>query len=137
LVPFPGGAPIECAGFFGNNCAGDPEKGPSPEYRHRVVGTWQTPWSVDIGATWRFFDSTRNDNPSETVETKLDTVNYLDLTANWTVMDDITVRGSILNVLGEDPPIFSSAGPALGNGNTYPTVYDTGVTFVFALKIAF
>ncbi len=137
LVPFPGGDPIKCAGFFGNNCAGDPEKGPSPEYRHRVVGTWTTPWDVDIGATWRFFGSTDNDNPAETLETKLDTVNYIDLTANWTVMDDISIRGSILNVLGEDPPIFSGAGPALGNGNTYPTVYDTGVTYVFALKLAF
>ena len=137
LVPFPGGDPIKCAGFFGNNCAGDPEKGPSPEYRHRVVATWTTPWDVDIGATWRFFDETKNDNPAETLETKLDAVNYLDLTANWTVLDDITIRGSILNVLGEDPPIFSGAGPALGNGNTYPTVYDTGVTYVFALKLAF
>lgn len=54
LVPFPGGDPIECAGFFGNNCAGDPEKGPSPEYRHRVVASWQTPWPVDLNATWRF-----------------------------------------------------------------------------------
>ncbi|MDH3643763.1 MAG: TonB-dependent receptor, partial [Gammaproteobacteria bacterium] len=137
LVPFPGAAPIECAGFFGNNCAGDPEKGPSPEYRHRVVGTWTTPWDVDIGATWRFFDETKNDNPAETLETKMDAVHYLDLTANWTVLDDITIRGSILNVLGEDPPIFSGAGPALGNGNTYPTVYDTGVTYVFALKFGF
>lgn len=135
LVPFPGGAPIECAGFFGNNCAGDPEKGPSPEYRHRVVGTWVTPWSVDIGMTWRFFDETKNDNPSEELELTLDSINYIDLTASWYLMDDsITIRGSVLNVLAEDPPIFSGAGPALGNGNTYPTVYDTGRTMFVAFK---
>ncbi len=138
LVPFPGGAPIECAGFFGNNCAGDPEKGPSPEYRHRVVMTWATPWSVDVGATWRFFDSTKNDNPADTLEPKLDSVNYLDLNASWYLLDDsITIRGSLLNVFGEDPPVFSSAGPALGNGNTYPTVFDTGTTYVVALKYNF
>ncbi len=135
LVPFPGGAPIECAGFFGNNCSGDPEKGPSPEYRHRVVGIWTTPWSLDLGMTWRYFDETKNDNPVETLETTLDSVNYLDLNASWYIMDDsITIRGSLLNVLGEDPPIFSGAGPALGNGNTYPTVYDTGTTMTLGFK---
>lgn len=51
--------------------------------------------------------------------------------------DSITIRASLLNVLGEDPPIFSGAGPALGNGNTYPTVYDTGTTYVVALKYSF
>lgn len=138
LVPFPGADPIECAGFFGNNCAGDPEKGPSPEYRHRLVATWQTPWSVDIGATWRFFGSTKNDSPEETFETELDSVNYLDLTASWYLMDDtITIRGSILNIFGEDPPIFSGAGPALGNGNTYPTVFDTSTAMIVSLKYVF
>ena len=136
-VPFPGGDPIKCAGFFGNNCAGQApdDKGPSPEYRHRVVGTWTTPWSVDVGMTWRYFDETKNDNPSDTLETKMDAVNYIDLTAAWYIMDDsITLRASLLNVLGEDPPIFSGAGPALGNGNTYPTVYDTGTVMTFGFK---
>ena len=139
-VPFPGGAPIECAGFFGNNCAGQApdEKGPTPEYRHRVVGTWMSPWSVDFGMTWRHFGETDNDNTSDTVEPKMDAVNYIDLTAAWYIMDEsITLRASLLNVLGEDPPIFSSAGPALGNGNTYPTVYDTGTVATFGFKMNF
>ena len=136
-TPFPGGAPIECAGFFGNNCAGQSpdEKGPAPEYRHRVVGTWMSPWSVDVGMTWRFFDETKNDNPGDTVEPTMDAVNYIDLTAAWYIMDDsITLRAAILNVLGEDPPIFSSSGPALGNGNTYPTVFDTSTMLTFGFK---
>ncbi len=135
IVPFPGGDPIECAGFFGNNCGNDPENGPAPEYRHRVVGTWMTPWSVDVGMTWRHFGETKNDNPTDTLEAKLDAVNYIDLTASWMIMDDtIALRASLLNVLGEDPPIFSGAGPALGNGNTYPTVFDTGTVMTFGFK---
>ena len=77
-VPSPGGAPIECAGFFGNNCGSNPAKGPSPEYRHRVVGTWATPWSIDVGATWRHFGSTDNDNPADPLERRLDSINYLE-----------------------------------------------------------
>ena len=133
FVPFPGGDPIQSAGFFGNE-AGPP----SPEYRHRVVATWQTPWSVDIGGTWRYFGGTDNDDPDEVLEASFSAINYLDLTANWYLMDDtVTVRFSMLNVLGEDPPIYSSAGPALGNGNTYPTVYDTGTTYFVGFKLNF
>ncbi len=131
-VPFPGASSIKCAGFFGNQCD------VVPEYRHRVVGTWNTPWSVDVSATWRFFGETDNDNPGDTLEAKLDSVNYIDLSANWYLMDDtITIRGSILNLFAEDPPIFSGAGPALGNGNTYPTIYDTSTVFFAAVKFKF
>jgi outer membrane receptor protein involved in Fe transport len=134
IVPFPGGDPIECAGYFGNNCGNDPDNGPAPEYRHRVVGTWMTPWSVDVGMTWRYFGETKNDDPDD-IEAKLDAVNYIDLTASWYIMDEsIALRLSLLNVLGEDPPIWSSAGPALGNGNTFPTVFDTGTVATFGFR---
>jgi len=135
-TPFPGGDVVECAGFFGNNCQEGPGGGGvSPDYRHRVVGTWMSPWSIDFGMTWRYFAEVKNDNTSDTVETKLDAVNYIDLTAAWYIMDEsITLRASLLNVLGEDPPIYSSAGPAIGNGNTYPTVFDTGTVMTFGFK---
>jgi outer membrane receptor protein involved in Fe transport len=135
-TPFPGADVIECAGFFGNNCAGQApdEKGPSPEYRHRVVGTWMSPWSIDVGMTWRYFDETKSDT-DDPVEPKLDAMNYIDLTAAWYLMDDsITIRAAILNVFGEDPPVFTGAGPALGNGNTYPTVFDTGTAMTLGFK---
>ncbi len=130
-TPFPGANAIECAGFFGGQCGS-----PSPEYRHRAVATWTTPWTVDFTGTWRYFGETDNDT-ADPVEPKLSDVNYLDIAANWAVTDDITIRGSILNLLGEDPPVFTGAGPALGNGNTYPTVYDTGTVFVASFQYDF
>jgi outer membrane receptor protein involved in Fe transport len=135
-TPFPGADVIECAGFFGNNCQGGPgQNSVSPEYRHRVVGTWMSPWSIDFGMTWRYFDEVKNDNAGDTVEPKLDAINYVDLTASWWIMDGtIQIRGSLLNVLGEDPPVFTSAGPSLGNGNTYPTTYDTGTVMTLGFK---
>jgi len=131
-VPFPGASPIKCSGKFGNNCD------VVPEYRHRLVATWNTPWSVDVSATWRYFSETTNDNANETLERTLDTVNYLDLAASWYLMDDtITIHGSILNLTQTDPPIFSGAGPALGNGNTYPTIFDTSTAFFASVKYRF
>jgi outer membrane receptor protein involved in Fe transport len=131
-VPFPGADPIECAGFFGNQCGT-----PSPEYRHRALLTWVSPWSVDVTATWRHFGSTKNDNVNDTLEPKLDTVNYIDLSAVWYATEHVQLRLSVLNLFQEDPPIYSSAGPALGNGNTYPTVYDTGTAMFAAVKLNF
>jgi len=128
-VPYPGADPIECAGFFGNQCGT-----PNPDYRHRALLTWMTPWTVDVVLTWRYFGSADNDNVNEELETKLDTVNYIDLAATYNVTDNIQLRGTVLNLFAEDPPVFSGAGPALGNGNTYPTVYDTGTAWFVAVK---
>lgn len=130
FVPYPGADPIVCSGFFGNECGT-----PNPEYRHRAVLTWFSPWSVDVNLTWRYFGGTDNDNAAEELETKLDTVNYLDLSAVWQVNDNVQLRGTVLNLLQEDPPIFSGAGPALGNGNTYPTVYDTGTAMYASIRL--
>ncbi|MEL7450124.1 MAG: TonB-dependent receptor, partial [Pseudomonadota bacterium] len=89
-VPFPGADPIERAGKFGNAVGAS-----NPEYRHRIVGTWTTPWPVDFSMTWRHFGETDNDNETDTLETTLDAVNYVDLAAIWTVMDQMEVSVSV------------------------------------------
>jgi outer membrane receptor protein involved in Fe transport len=133
-IPYPGAEVIVCEGYFGNTCGT-----PSPEYRHRMMATWQTPWSFDATLTWRHFGSVDNDNEAETLETSLSSVDYIDLSGRVFLMDDtVTLSLSILNVTGEDPPIFSGAGPAsFGNGNTYPTVYDTSTAYFASLKLNF
>jgi outer membrane receptor protein involved in Fe transport len=132
-IPFPGAVPIACAGKFSTAC-----KPPSPEYRHRILYTWQTPWSIDVTTTWRHFGSVDNLNPAETLEASLDSIDYIDVAASWYLMDDtITIRLSILNLFEEDTPVATFAGTGVGNGNTYPTMYDTGTTFFAALKYNF
>ena len=96
-----------------------------------------SPWSIDVTGTWRHFGSTKNDNPNEELETKLETINYFDLSAVWYASETVDVRLSVLNIFGEYQPVFSGAGPALGNGNTYPTVYDTGTAMFAAVKLNF
>ncbi len=128
-TPFPGADPIVCAGRFGNQC-----ERPYPEYRHRVLVTWMTPWSVDLTGTWRFFGETDIDNSEEVLETTLDSVNYFDLAARWSAREDLTIRASVLNLFNEVPPLFSAAGPPLGNGNTYPTVYDISTTLTVSFE---
>jgi len=134
FVPFPSADEVECAGKFGNSCAGTLAP-VNPEYRHRALFSWMTPWSVNVDLTWRYMGSTDNDDPDEVLESKLDSVNYIDLAAIWQATDNIQLRGTVLNLFGEDPPIFSGAGPALGNGNTYPATYDTGTTYYLGIRL--
>jgi outer membrane receptor protein involved in Fe transport len=60
------------------------------------------------------------------VDHELPERDYLDLAASWNATKQLTITGGIDNLLDKDPPLVSSsiAGPAFGNGNTYPQVYD-------------
>ncbi len=131
---FPGAEAVDCAGSFGNAC----DRVPSPEYRHRFLATWNTPWDFDVIGTWRHFGETDNIDESDTLESTLDAVNYLDVTVSYNVLENLNLKLGVLNLLGEDTPVFSGAGPAtFGNGNTYPTIFDTGTNVFFNVKASF
>jgi len=52
----------------------------------------------------------------------------------WAIDKSLSIRAGINNVTDKDPPIVSQviANPdILGNGNTFPTVYDTLGRLVF------
>ncbi|MEM9667949.1 MAG: TonB-dependent receptor [Pseudomonadota bacterium] len=129
FLPVEGAELIECAGAFGNTC---PEFIPvAPEYRHRLVATWNTPWNLQISNTWRYNSGTDNNAASPApVDTELATTNYWDIGANYSLNDNLAFRFGVLNLLDEVPPVSVSAGPPLGNGNTFPTIFDTG-RFIF------
>jgi outer membrane receptor protein involved in Fe transport len=131
LTPAPGVAPIECAGEHAGSC-----RIPSPEYRHRMLNTWQTPWNFDVDITWRFFSSTDNNagpNVNPPVDREIDTKQYLDLAVEYSWSDTVEFRAGVNNVTGTDIPVVTSAGPPSGNGNTYPNLFDTGRFFFFGM----
>ena len=131
FVPFPNGEPVECAGFFGNSCA----FAVTPEYRHNATLGWVSPWNVSVNLTWRHFGSADNVTPDTAadVDQRLESVNYLDLGVNFNVGDSINVRAGVNNFTNEDAPISVSSGPPLGNGNTFPTIYETGRSLFLSL----
>ena len=132
----------DCAGFFANQC-----NTPNPEWRHRARATWITPWNMDIAFTWRYFaevelavlsktDSSLNNGGSR-LDRFFDAENYIDLAATWQVMDTVTLRAGVNNVLDNDPQITTSAGDD-GNGNTFPQMYDAmGRYFFFGVTANF
>lgn len=129
---FPGDAPVECAGKFGNDCL----QPVNPKYRHRFLTTWNTPWDgVQLNATWRHFAGVDNISAAPApLDEALDAVNYIDLSGNWTIRENVTLRAGMNNIFLDQPPVSVSSGPPLGNGNTYPTIYDTGRFMFVGLK---
>lgn len=126
--------PVECAGFFGVDC-----RTPQPEYRHRLLTTWRTPWNIDFSATWRYFGEVKNTSvfgpdgtPTDNIiDDTLDAANYLDLAAQWHVHENIILRAGVQNVLGRDPELQTIIQIAPGNGNTFPGTYDPTGRLIF------
>jgi len=127
-TPVPGLGEYDCAGLYGSTCGT-----PLPEWRHRLRGTWMTPWNADLSLTWRHFDKVKieqsDSNPFLTgaftaVDAELGERDYFDIAASWNVTKQFTIWGGVNNVFDKDPPLSSSVGAGFGNGNTYPQVYD-------------
>ena len=141
--PIPGLGSYDCVGLHGANCGV-----PAPEWRHKFRTTWETPWNVAIAATWRHIGKVSQDGTSSNPQlsntaiapkdTTLGERNYLDLQASYALTKKITFRAGINNVLDRDPPLSGLVGAGVGNGNTYPQVYDAlGRRFFFNITAGF
>ena len=86
--------------------------------------------------TWRYIDAVKLDNndpdPSlnglpfgayNSFNARLPSFSYLDIAANWQVLDNLEIRAGINNVLDKDPPLATFEITAGGAANTYST-YD-------------
>ena len=140
--PVKGQGRFDCVGLYGSQCSGN--GGPLPEWRWKLRTTWQTPWNLDLAATWRHIDKVdiegTSDNPLlhdpnvAHTDRELGERDYLDLALSWNISKTFAFRFGINNVFDRDPPIVSSiiADPAIfGNGNTFPGIYDSLGRLVF------
>lgn len=124
--PGAGQAIDECAGKYGNDCGT-----PKPEWRHRARATWETPWDASVSLTWRHIGEVELQAPvSARIDYAFEAENYFDLSANWEVLDGVSVRGGVNNVFDNDPQLSRSVGTT-GNGNTYPQTYDSFGRYIF------
>jgi outer membrane receptor for ferrienterochelin and colicin len=101
--------------------------------------TWATPWDIDLSGTWRYYgeselavlgaDGSLSNSPAR-IDKVLSDQNYFDLAAVWQVTDTVTLRAGVNNVMDTDPPLSISVG-TVGNGNTYPQLYDSNGRYFF------
>ncbi len=119
-------SPYSCVGFYGNQCGV-----PNPEWRHRVTFGWETPWNVDVNATWRHLGEVELfGTTADRVDRYFDAENYLDFASAWQIRDNARLRFGVNNVLDNDPPLSASVGTT-GNGNSYPQFYDAMGRYIF------
>ncbi len=142
----------DCGGYYGSICGT-----PTFRWRHKLNATWSTPWSgLDLSATWRYYSpvtleqlspnanlaaagggTVANGGISNT-DAFLSSRSYLDLEASVRLVDHVTVRLGVNNVLDKAPPVIGTSNlPGVyGNGNTFPQVYDALGRFIFGQIIA-
>ena len=131
-VPFPGADSIQCVDRLSNDCVA----AVNPSYRHIASLGFEPGAGLDLNLTWRHYGGTGNE-PSEPflIDEDLEGRNYLDASFNWDLFDGLELRGGVLNLLGELPPLSASSGPPTGNGNTYPVIYDIGRFLFLGAKV--
>jgi len=127
-IAIPGDDKVECADAYAGPCGL-----PAPEYNHRFLATWVTPYDLTVSATWRHIGETTLYGTTSTtnLEDKMEERNYLDLAATYDYSENVQVRFGANNLLGDDAPITTAAGTGTGNNNTYPGLFDVS-TYLFA-----
>lgn len=127
-IAIPGDDKVECADAYAGPCGL-----PAPEYNHRFLATWVTPYDLTVSATWRHIGETTlyGTTSSTNLEDKMEERNYLDLAATYEYNENVQVRFGANNLLGDDAPVTTAAGTGTGNNNTYPGLFDVS-TYLFA-----
>ncbi len=105
--PIPGQGDYDCAGLYGATCGV-----PIPKWRHKLRGTWSTPWNIDASVAWRHLDSVDvelgSGNPLLAgdffpVVKTLSARDYIDLAASWAITKEVTLWAGVNNVFDKDP----------------------------------
>jgi len=152
IQTLPGFDYYDCAGYYGNICSvAGGLTSPNPEWRHKFRVTWRTPleygeWFKDFSVSlqWRHFnkvtldaysDDPQLNNPGLQYESDrvLRSRDYFDLTASWTVRDNLNFRAGVNNIFDKDPPLTGASNCPVGpcNGNTWPQLYDSFGRYAF------
>jgi iron complex outermembrane receptor protein len=110
-----------CAGYFGDHC-GDPH----PRFRFTQMTTWDS-GPMSVGLRWRYLSGVREGAilsgtaPEALAVASIPGEHYFDLSVKYQVGDNITLRGGVDNMFGNEPtPVGSSQQQA----NSFPNFYD-------------
>ena len=139
-TPLPGAPAKDCVDLYAGQCGL-----PSPEYRHRFLATWITPYDASVSLTWRHIGETTLDgldastaaSRPEQLSDYMEARNYLDLAVTYDWTENLQVRAGANNLLGRDAPITTNAGTGTGNNNTYPGLFDVSTYFFAGVTVKF
>ncbi|HET7316487.1 MAG TPA: TonB-dependent receptor [Sphingomicrobium sp.] len=128
---------FDCTGLYGANGCGTP----NPEWRHKLRVGLTMPNGLGFSVQWRYFSSVKYDGLSNDVDLnggepgalegnkRLDSRSYFDLALTARLAQRLNLRLGANNIFDTDAPLN---GTGLGNGNTFPQVYDALGRYLFA-----
>ncbi|TCM19441.1 TonB-dependent receptor-like protein [Novosphingobium sp. PhB165] len=134
-------ADYNCAGYYGPTCGT-----PLPKWRHKFRTSFNMANGLGLSVQWRHLSGVTTEfaNPSSTLQdsrpqqqnsldTKIKSQDYFDLTLTAALGDHLTWRLGATNLFDKDPPLVTSIGCAstVCSGNTYPGTYDALGRYVF------
>ena len=116
-VPDDVSSPIKCADKFGTRCGN-----PTPRHKLRSTVNWKMN-QFGVNLVWSHLDDVNDDNPATvyTVE-RIGSKNYYDLSADWSVTDNVAFTAGVRNLTQESYPILG--GNASPSNSGYPAAYD-------------
>ncbi len=139
---------FNCAGLYGTICsAANGQNGftPAPKFRSKLRGTVNFPGNIQFSANWRHLSGVNVDASSTNVflstpgnvfpsDSRIKAYDYFDLSTAIRVADKFSLRVGANNVFDRDPPLVGSLNLSgtIGNGNTYPQVWDAQGRYLFA-----
>ena len=128
---------FDCKGLYGATCGT-----PNPKWRHKLRAGLTMPNGLGISAQWRYFASVKNDTlsddpdlnggdgpVSDAGDAKLSSRSYFDLALTARLAQRLNLNMGVNNIFDTDAPVN---GMGLGNGNTFPQVYDALGRYLFA-----
>jgi iron complex outermembrane recepter protein len=123
---------FDCTGLHAGTCFSSLTTAANPQIRTRFRVGWETPWNVDLALTHRYISAISEQGAGlDRIDRHFSHESYFDLFGSWNVTDQANVRLGINNVTDNDPQINASVG-TVGNGNTYPQIYDSLGRYIFA-----
>jgi len=125
----------DCKGFYGPQCGQ-----PSPEWRHKARVSFTLPSGPSVAVGWRYFSKVRAETfssnpvlagPTRQGNAVIKSQSYIDLAFTVPVADIVTFRIGSNNILDRQPPLNGLALGVVGNGNTFPQVYDALGRYIY------
>ncbi len=151
---FVAGTTYNCAGLYGSTCSGTANaETPVFHWRHRFTSTWETPWmGLDVTATWRYYSAVKLEqlsaNPNlaapsggtianggiSNTDAFLSSYSYFDsrLRSSWRTRSPCDSAATTSWTRRRPSSAATNLPLPVGNGNTFPGVYDALGRFLFA-----
>ncbi|WP_269716551.1 TonB-dependent receptor plug domain-containing protein [Caulobacter sp. NIBR2454] len=107
---------IKCADRFGSTCGN-----PTPRHKLRTAINWSYE-SVGLNLIWNHLDDVLDDSAAVRTVERIGAKNYIDLSADWKVSDNVALTGGVRNITQEKYPILGANASPSNSG--YPAVYD-------------